>query len=136
MVNVTSLLIKAGSGVGFSFGVRAWTEMEIQCVKGMYRLKVVSSEKSLVSFRVLTSIHSNSMSTTSSVFLVLEKYFFPELPPPTWPRYEATLELELPGHVMVVAALTVNPAFKNQVTCPMMSYFITTGLSVHRNEGC
>ena len=70
-----SLLIKAGSGVGFSFGVRAWTEMEIQCVKGMYRLKVVSSEKGLVSFRVLTSIHSDSMSTTSSVFLVLEKHF-------------------------------------------------------------
>ena len=39
------LLAKAGSGVGFSFGVRAWTEMEIQCVKGMYRLKLVSSEK-------------------------------------------------------------------------------------------
>ena len=44
MVKVTSLLIKGGSGVGFSFGVRAWTEMEIWCVKGMYRLKVVSSE--------------------------------------------------------------------------------------------
>ena len=33
------------SGLGFSFGVRAWTEMEIRCVKGMYRLKLVSSEK-------------------------------------------------------------------------------------------
>ena len=25
----------------FSFGVRAWTEMEIWCVKGMYRLKLI-----------------------------------------------------------------------------------------------
>ena len=38
MVKVTSLLVKAGSGLGLSFGVRAWTEMEIRCVKGMYRL--------------------------------------------------------------------------------------------------
>ena len=44
MVNVTSLLAKAESGVGFSFGVKAWTEMEIRCVKGMYRLKLISSE--------------------------------------------------------------------------------------------
>ena len=44
MVNVMSLLVKAGSGVGFSFGVKDWTEMEIQCVKGMYRLKLISSE--------------------------------------------------------------------------------------------
>ena len=29
MVRVKSLLIKAGSGLEFSFGVRAWTEMEI-----------------------------------------------------------------------------------------------------------
>ena len=35
MVKVTSLLAKAGSGLGFSFGVRAWTEIEIQCVKGI-----------------------------------------------------------------------------------------------------
>ena len=45
MVRVTSLLAKAGSGVGFSFGVRSWTEKEIWCVKGMYKLKLVSSEK-------------------------------------------------------------------------------------------
>ena len=45
VVKVTSLFVKAGSGLGFSFGVRAWTEMEIWCVKGMYRLKLVSSEK-------------------------------------------------------------------------------------------
>ena len=45
MVKVMSLLVKAGSGLGFSFGVRAWTEMEIWCVEGMYRLKLVSSEK-------------------------------------------------------------------------------------------
>ena len=42
MVNITSLLAKAGSGVGFSFGVRAWTEVEIWCVKGMCRLKLKS----------------------------------------------------------------------------------------------
>ena len=29
MVKVTSLLINAGSGHGFSFGVRAWTEIDI-----------------------------------------------------------------------------------------------------------
>ena len=45
MVKVTSLLAKAGSGLKFSFGVRASTEMEIWCVKGMYSLKLVSSEK-------------------------------------------------------------------------------------------
>ena len=45
VVKVTSLLINAGSGHGFSFGVKAWTEMEIQCVKGIYMLEVVSSEK-------------------------------------------------------------------------------------------
>ena len=28
MVKVTSLLIKAGSGLEFSSGVRAWTEMD------------------------------------------------------------------------------------------------------------
>ena len=44
MVKVTSLLVKAGNGLGFSFGVRARIEMEIRCVKGMYRLKLVSSE--------------------------------------------------------------------------------------------
>ena len=42
MVEVTSLLIKTGSGVG---GVRAWKEMEIRCVKGIDRLKLVSSGK-------------------------------------------------------------------------------------------
>ena len=33
------------SGLGFSFGGKAWTEMEIWCVKGMHKLKLVSSEK-------------------------------------------------------------------------------------------
>ena len=47
MVNITSLLAKAGIGVGFSFGVRAWTEVEIRCVEGIYRLKLISSEKFL-----------------------------------------------------------------------------------------
>ena len=46
MVKVMSLLIKTESGYTFSFGARAWTEMEeIRCVKGMYRLKGISSEK-------------------------------------------------------------------------------------------
>ena len=53
MGNVTSLLAKAGSGVAFSFGVRTWTEMEIQCVKGMHRLKLTSSEKNLRFKRVI-----------------------------------------------------------------------------------
>ena len=39
MVKVMTLLVKVG--------VRAWTEKEIWCVKGMYRLKLVSSEKKL-----------------------------------------------------------------------------------------
>ena len=47
MVKVTSLLIKARSRHGLGYGVRAWTEKEIWCVKGMYTLKVVSSEKNL-----------------------------------------------------------------------------------------
>ena len=48
MVKVMSLLTKGGSGLRFSFGVRAWTEMEIRCVKGMYiyiNIILVSSEK-------------------------------------------------------------------------------------------
>ena len=45
MVKVTSLLAKDESRLRFSFEVRAWTEMEIRCVKGMYRLKLVSSER-------------------------------------------------------------------------------------------
>ena len=43
MIKVMSLLAKAVSGLGFSFGVRAWTEMEMRCVKGMYRLNLVSN---------------------------------------------------------------------------------------------
>ena len=48
MVKVMSLLAMAGSGLRFSFGVRARTEMEIRCVKGMQRLKLVSSENNSV----------------------------------------------------------------------------------------
>ena len=44
MAKVTSLIVKAGSGLRLRFGVRAWTEMEIWCVKGMHRLKLVSCE--------------------------------------------------------------------------------------------
>ena len=45
MVKVTSLLNKAESALGLSFGVRAWTKVKIWCVKGMHLLMVVSSEK-------------------------------------------------------------------------------------------
>ena len=45
IAKVMSLLANAGSGLRFSFGAGAWTEMEIQCVKGMHRLKLVSNEK-------------------------------------------------------------------------------------------
>ena len=45
MVKVTSLLIKAGNGRRFSFGVRALTEKEMWLVKGIYMLKVVRREK-------------------------------------------------------------------------------------------
>ena len=55
MVKVTSLLAKAGSGVGLSLGVRALTEMEIRCVKGMFRLNLISSEKNSV-FKGLNSL--------------------------------------------------------------------------------
>ena len=54
MVKVTCLLAKAGSGVGLSFGVRALTQMEIRCVKGMFRLKLISSGKNSV-FKGLTA---------------------------------------------------------------------------------
>ena len=36
-----------GSKLGFRFAVSAWIEMEIWCVKPMFMLKVVSSEKNL-----------------------------------------------------------------------------------------
>ena len=42
VLKVMSLLVKAGSGLGFSFGVRVWTEMEIWCVKDMKTLKCKS----------------------------------------------------------------------------------------------
>ena len=44
MVKVASLLVNAGSGLVFSFGVRAWTERELRSIKGIHRLKLVSSE--------------------------------------------------------------------------------------------
>ena len=47
----------AGSGVGLSFGVRALTEMEIRCVKGMFRLKLISSEINSV-FKGLNSVYT------------------------------------------------------------------------------
>ena len=51
VVKITSVLIKAGSEHRFSFGVRAWTEMEIWYAKGMYMLKVVSSGKKRLTFK-------------------------------------------------------------------------------------
>ena len=40
MVKVTSLHIEAENALGFSFGIRAQTEMKIRCVKGTHFLKV------------------------------------------------------------------------------------------------
>ena len=54
MVKVTSQLAKAGSGLSFSLGVRAWTEMEIRC---MYRLKLVSSENNSVFIGLINLIN-------------------------------------------------------------------------------
>ena len=45
MVKVMSLLARAGSGLRFSFGVRAWTKMRVE---GMHRLKLVSSKNTSV----------------------------------------------------------------------------------------
>ena len=47
MVKVTSLLIEAESALGFGFGVGAWPEMKIWCIKGMHLLEVVSSVKKI-----------------------------------------------------------------------------------------
>ena len=58
VVKVTGLLVKAGSGVGFSFGVRAWTEMEIRCIKGMFRLKLVSSNKNSEIKGLIVSVYN------------------------------------------------------------------------------
>ena len=48
LVKVTTTLIDAENALGFSFGVRAQTEMKIWCVKGMYKLKIVSQEKKVL----------------------------------------------------------------------------------------
>ena len=32
------------SGHGFRFGIRAWTEMKVWCVKSMFMLKLVSEK--------------------------------------------------------------------------------------------
>ena len=55
VVKITSVVIRAGSEHRFSFGVRAWTEMEIWYAKGMYMLKVVSSGKKRLTFKGITS---------------------------------------------------------------------------------
>ena len=72
MVKVTSLIVKVGSGL--SFGVRAWTEKEIRCVKGMYRLKLVSCENKGLSqcvYRVhlvVNTPHISGLPSSSSFF--------------------------------------------------------------------
>ena len=71
MVKVTSLLAKAGSGLRFSFGVRARTEMEIRCVKSMYRLKLVSCENNL-GFKGLRNIAGSLGMISLHVFLNLQ----------------------------------------------------------------
>ena len=58
MVRDTSWLAKAGSELGFSFGVRAWTEMEIRCIKGMFRLKLVSSNKNSEIKGLIVSVYN------------------------------------------------------------------------------
>ena len=63
MVKVTCLLAKAGSGVGLSFGVRALTQMEIRCVKGMLRLKLISSEKNSVFKELMDVLRYNALNT-------------------------------------------------------------------------
>ena len=62
MVKVTSLLSKAGSVIGFSFGASALTEREIWCIKGLYRLKLVSSENN-PGFKGLQMTHHNITET-------------------------------------------------------------------------
>ena len=47
MIKITSVLIKAGSGPGFSFGVSLDRNGD-KCIKDMYILKVVSRGKMLV----------------------------------------------------------------------------------------
>ena len=70
MVNVTNLLAKAGSGVGFSFGVKFWTEMEIWCINSMYRLKLIASEK---------NSWFNSLTTIGYLLDVLIKLWIPSM---------------------------------------------------------
>ena len=71
IVKVTSLLAKAGSGLRFSFGVRAWTEMEIWCVKGIYRLNYVVSSENISGFKgfLIDLIKLNFKKPGLSVFL-------------------------------------------------------------------
>ena len=69
MVKVMSLLAKAGSGLRFSFGVRAWTGMEIRCVIGMYRLKLVSSRNNSVFNGFMIATTSNELLIISMCFL-------------------------------------------------------------------
>ena len=47
MDKVTGLHIKAESELGFNFEVRAWTDVKIWCVKGIFKLKALISEKNL-----------------------------------------------------------------------------------------
>lgn len=45
MVKITSVYIVATSALGFSFGVRAQTEMKVWYIEDMYMLKVTWNER-------------------------------------------------------------------------------------------
>ena len=45
---------------GFEHEVKDWTEMEIQCVIGMYRLKLISSENNSVFKGLILHRHTGS----------------------------------------------------------------------------
>ena len=48
--------LRSRFNAGFSFGDKAWTEMEIWCIKGMFMLKVVPSEF-IHTYNVATTVH-------------------------------------------------------------------------------
>ena len=74
MVRVTSLLIIAASALGFSFGVRAQTEIKIWCVVGMHMLKVVNlGVKGLINLINLTALIGSPDVVFGWILRVLEE---------------------------------------------------------------
>jgi len=69
MVKVTSLLIKAGSRHGFSFGVRAWSEMKIWCTKS--RVQSGLSRLNAVTHTAAKSFITSSTSVAEGVYYIL-----------------------------------------------------------------